>query len=192
MALHRLLLILAAVLALSPISSAQTNKPSPTHKPPQLTLEIIPLKKSYFVGETVFVKYRLTSLVDGTLCFAPPALEQTGDAGGYLKTDVTAPNGVDVDIFIDGVWPVYPTDEEIRRDVTDRWIKLGMSEPYISRKRGRITVLSRAGRWVLKSTYYPPDFKGDQRAIVESLGCAAPDVEVHSDPVTITVLTSAK
>ena len=189
---RRRLLILAAALTLTPLLASQTATQSTAPKPPQLKLEIIPLKKTYFVGETVFVKYRLTSLVVGTLCFAPPAREQTGGAGGYLKTDVTAPNGVDVDIFIDDVWPRSPTEQELRGDVANRWIKLGMSEPYTSRKKGRITVLSGAGKWVLKSTYHPPDLKRDQRAIVESLGCAAPDQIVRSAPVTIHVIDPQK
>lgn len=187
MTLSRLLLIPVAALTLTFVLSAQNAKPTLAPKPPQLTLEIIPAKKTYSVGETIFVKYKLTSLVDGTLCFAPPAVEQTGGFGGYLKTDVTAPKREDLDFFIDHVWPRYPTAEEFRRDVADRWIRLGMSEPYTPKEKARITVLSGPGEWVLKSTYHPPELKAGDRAIVESLGCTPPDVEVHSAPVTITV-----
>src|SRR5579864_8735219 len=168
MSARRRLLIPAAVLALAPMLSSQTAAPVLAPKPLQLKLEIIPLKKTYFVGETVLVKYRITSLVDGTLCFAPPAMQQTGGAGGYLKTDATPPKGVDGDLFIDHVWSRYPTDEELRRDVANRWIRLGMSEPYTPKAKARIAVLSTAGEWVLKSTYHPPDLKDDNRDIVES------------------------
>jgi hypothetical protein len=67
MSARKRLLILAVVPALTLLLSSQTATPVLAPKPPQLKLEIIPLKKTYFVGETVFVKYRLTSLADGTL-----------------------------------------------------------------------------------------------------------------------------
>lgn len=192
MTLGRLLLIPTAALTLTSVLSAQSAKSTPAPRPPQLTLEIIPAKKTYFVGETLFVKYKLTSLVDGTLCFAQPAVEQTGGFGGYLKTDVTSPQGEDLDFFIDHVWPMHPTQEEIRRDVANRWIRLGMSEPYTPKAKARITVLSGPGEWVLKSTYYPPELKSGEKPIVESLGCSPADVEVHSAPVTITVMNAPK
>jgi len=192
MTLGSLLLIPIAVLTPTSVLSAQSAKSTPAPRPPQLTLEIIPAKKTYFVGETVFVKYKLTSLVDGTLCFAPPAMEKTGRFGGYLKTDATPPPGTYADFFIDDVWPRYPTDEEFRRDVTDRWIRLGMSEPYTPKAKARITVLSGPGEWVLKSIYHPPELRGSEKAIVESLGCTPPDVEVHSAPVTVTVVNAPK
>jgi hypothetical protein len=144
MALRRLILVPLVATALSLTLHAQVKPSEAKTKPPQLKLEVIPTKKVYKVGDTVFVKYRLTSLVDGTLCFAPPAMEQTGRAGGYLKTDATPPKGTDAEFFIDDVWPRYPTDEELRRDVANRWIKLGMSEPYTPREKGRIFFRERA------------------------------------------------
>ncbi len=169
--------------------SAQEAQASNEHKGPQLKLEVVPLKKTYLVGETVFVKYKLTSLVDGTLCFPEPAAEQTGRAGGYLKTDATLPKAMDVELFIDDVWPRHPTDEELRQDVVNRWVKLGMSEPHKLKKSGRVTVLTGPGEWVLRSTYHPPELSAHEKTIVESLGCTPPDSEIYSAAVTMTVLT---
>jgi hypothetical protein len=192
MALRRLLLIPVAVLTLTLVLSTQTAKPSPTPKPPQLTLEIIPVKKAYVVGETLFVKYKLTSLADGTLCFPPPEAESHVSVTGYLLTDANPLSSDEKDKIIEVYDARYPTDEELRSNVTTRWIKLGMSEPYRPRESGRVAKLTAPGEWVLSSTYYPPELPTGQKAIVESLGCTPPVVEVHSTPVTITVSTSPK
>ena len=193
MPLGRLLLILAAVLSLTPVLSAQSAKTTPAAKPPQLTLEIIPLKKTYFVGETVFVKYKLTSLIDGTLCFPNASAEAQQFVTGYLITDAAPTTlGGERDRFIESFWERNPIDEQLRSNVMSHWVKLGMSEPYKPRRTGKVTVLTDPGEWVLQSTYVPPELKASQKAIVESLGCTPPSVEVHSTPVTITVLSSPK
>lgn len=188
MVLKRLILVPFVISAMNPLLHAQVKPQGTQTKPPQLKLELIALKSSYRIGETVFVKYKLTSLVDGTLCFAPPAVDSTGGFGGSLNTDVIPPpQAADWDLFIEHFWPTHPSTEELRRDVANRWIRLGMSEPYTPKAKARIAVLSTAGEWVLKSTYRPPELTGDDRAVVESLGCTPPDVEVHSTPVIIRV-----
>jgi hypothetical protein len=193
MALGRLLLIPAAVLALTPLPSAQTTKLAPAPKLPQLKLEIIPLKKTYFVGETVFVKYRLTSLADGTLCFPTPAAEAEQSLTGYFTTDaMPSPLDTERDRFIEGFWEKSPTDDQLRSLVANEWIKLGMSEPYNPKRVGKVPVVTTSGTWVLQTKYGPPRLGSGQRAIVESLGCAAPDQVVHSAPVTIDVIDLQK
>jgi len=193
MARRRLILILLATARSISLIHAQVKPQTTQTKPPQLKLEVIPLKSSYRVGETVFVKYKLTSLVDGTLCFASPAVNFTGGFGGSLRSDVIPPiQARDWDLFIEHFWPTHPTAEQLRLDVANRWIRLGMSEPYTPKAKARIAVLSTAGEWVLKSTYRPPELKGDDRAVVESLGCTPPDMQVQSDPVTITVTNASE
>ena len=137
MAFKRLILVPFATAALSPFLHAQVKPQERQTKPAPLKLEVTPTKNVYTVGETVFVRYVFTSLVDGTLCFPEPAAEQTGPVSGYLKTDVTPPKRQCGDLFIDDVWPRYPTDEELRRDVADRWIRLGMSEPFHPKGKGQ-------------------------------------------------------
>jgi hypothetical protein len=188
MVFKQLILIPFVTATLNPLLEAQVKPPETRTKPPQLKLEVILLKSSYRVGETVFVKYKLTSLVDGTLCFAPPAVDSTGGFGGSLKTDVIPPpQAADWDLFIEHFWPAHPNAEELRRDVANRWIRLGMSEPFTPKAKARIAVLTTAGDWVLKSTYVPPALNGDDRAVVESFGCTPPDVEVYSTPVIVKV-----
>jgi hypothetical protein len=63
---------------------------------------------------------------------------------------------------------------------------------FTLKAKGKISVLSGPGEWVLKSTYHSPELKNDKKIIVDSLGCTAPDMQVQSDPVTITVLNSSK
>jgi len=72
LALGRLFLIPAVVLAVTPLLSAQTTPPAPPKKPPELNLEIVPAKKIYLVGEVVVVKYKLTNPTDKTVCFPRP------------------------------------------------------------------------------------------------------------------------
>ena len=189
MALSRLLLIPTAVLTLTSVLSAQNANSTPAPKPPQLKLEIIPAKKTYFVGETVFVRYKLTSLVDGTTCFPEPAIEVSGSFEGYLTSDARRLSGIgDRDFFIGDVWPRHPGEEEIRSAVVDRWIKLGMSEPYSPQKLEKTVALKGTGEWELQATYHPPDLKARDKEVVKSMGCTAPDMQVISDPVKITVV----
>jgi hypothetical protein len=124
-----LFVLSAAFVAAAKLLTAQAVEFAPPSMPPKLTLEITPLKKSYLVGETVFVKYKLTSLVDGTLCFPPPAAEVVLSDTGYLTTDATQPASDGRDRFIEVFDARHPTDAELRNNVTSRWIKLGMSEP---------------------------------------------------------------
>jgi len=63
----RIFLLALLCLLLRQTASAQMEA---LPKAPQLKLEIIPAKKTYRVGETVFVRYKLTSLADGTILFS--------------------------------------------------------------------------------------------------------------------------
>jgi len=191
LAFRRLFLLSIPFVAAVQLLSSQTATPVLAPKPPQLKLEIIPLKKTYSVGETVFVKYRLTSLIDGTLCFPAPAAESLLSVTGYLLTDANPSTSDEKDKFIEVYDARYLTDEQLRSNVTTKWIKLGMSEPYRPKHAGKVTVLTEPGG-VLGSAYHPPELPGDQKAIVGSLGCTPPDVEVHSVPVTITVMNAPK
>lgn len=83
-----------------------------------------------------------------------------------------------------------PLDEEFRSAVVEKWVKLGMSEPYRLKQSGKVVVLKEPGEWVLQSTYYPPELKPAQIAIIESLGCSPPSTRVVSDTVTIRVVSS--
>lgn len=192
MAFKRLILVPFVTAALSPLLHAQVKPQETQTKPPQLKLEVIPTKKVYKVGDTVFVKYKLTSLVDGTLCFPPPTAEAQLFDTGYLTTDATQPTSDERDRFIEVFDARHPTDEELRNNVTSKWIKLGMSEPYKPKQAGRVAVLTEPGQWTLRSTYSPPEPNAREKAIVESLGCTPPDVEVHSTPVVITVMNAPK
>jgi hypothetical protein len=192
LAFCRLFLLSVQFVAPVQLLSSQTAAPVLAPKPPHLKLEIVPVKKTYFVGESVFVRYRLTSLVDGTLCFPPPTAEAQLFHTGYLTTDATQPTSDERHRFIEVFDARGPTDEELRNNVTSKWIRLGMSEPYKPKQAGRVTVLTEPGQWTLRSTYHPPELNAREKAIVESLGCTPPDVEVHSDPVTITVISAPK
>ena len=189
MAFRRLFLISVPFIATLHLLSPQTAAPVLAPKPPQVKLEIIPLKRTYFVGETVLVKYRLTSLADGTLCFPPPAAEAAQAFTGYFTSDATPPNpDTERDRFIEGFWEKSPTDDRLRLLVANEWIKLGMSEPYQPKRVGRVPAMTTSGRWVLQTKYVPPRLESGQRAIVESFGCAAPNQVVESAPVTIEVI----
>lgn len=192
MAFRRLFLLSAPFVAALQLLSSQTATPVLAPKPPQLDLEITPAKKTYFVGETVFVKYRLTSLADGTLCFPPPEAESHVSVTGYLLTDANPIGPDEKDKFIEVYDVRSPTDEQLRFKVATKWTKVGMSEPCRPKQAGKVAVLTEPGEWVLRSTYHPPELLAGQKAIVESLGCTPPDVEVYSTPVTITVLSSPK
>jgi hypothetical protein len=181
-----------AILCLTTSLSAQTAEPDPPKKPPQLKLEVIPTKRVYKVGDTVFVKYKLTSLADGTLCFPPPAPEAQQSVTGYLTTEASPTTLDDGDRFIEGFWEKNPTDEQLRSNVTNQWVRLGMSEPYKPKRAGKVTVLTKPGEWVLQSTYVPPALTTGQRVIVESLGCTPPDARVPSGPITVTVMNAPK
>jgi hypothetical protein len=191
MALNRSIWLLAAALTLRPLLTAQTAAPDPTRKEPQLKLEIIPLKRSYRVGEIVFVRYKLTGLADGTLCFPVPAEEAQVSVAGYMLTEANPLTSDEKDKFIEVYDARFPTDEQLRSDITTKWIKLGMSEPYKPKQVGKVTVLTESGQWTLQSTYHPPELNAREFSIVESLGCSPPNAEVHSTPVTITVLSSS-
>jgi hypothetical protein len=183
----RFLLLSVTIFPFQSLLSAQAASPVPPTKPPQLQLEITSVKRTYFVGETLFVKYKLTSLADGTLCFPPPIAEAQVFDTGYLTTDATQPTSDERDRFIEVFDARHPTDDELRNNVTSKWIKLGMSEPYQPKPAGRVTVLTEPGQWTLRSTYHPPELNSREKSIVESLACSVPDVEVHSASVTITV-----
>lgn len=179
--------VLLAFAALFP-AAAQQTPPAEAPKP-QLKLEVIPLKKTYTVGETIVLKYRLTSLVDGKLCFPPPAIEVSGSFEGYLTLDARRLSGIgDRDFFIDDVWPRHPGEQEIRTAIVDRWIKLAMSEPYSPKKLDKTIALKGRGEWELQATYHPPDLKARDKEVVKSMGCTAPDMQVISDPVKTTVV----
>jgi len=187
---YRSTILLTLFAALLPAAAQQTPPPE-TPKPPQLKLEVIPLKKTYAVGETVVVKYLLTSLVDGTLCFPQPAVEVSGSFQGYLTLETRPRNGgEDLGFFIDDVWPRHPTDGELRSAIAHRWIKLGMSEPYQLRRSSRAVALTSPGEWEVQATYHPPDLTAPDKEIVKSMGCSPPDTQVRSDPFTITVESS--
>lgn len=157
--------VVFAVFASLSTASAQHTLPAQLPKPPQLKLEIIPLKKIYKVGEAAVVKYRLTSLADGTVCFPTPAIEVSGSVAGYVSLDAQPPNSRDErDFFIEDVWPRHPTEEELRDSVRDRWIRLGMSEPFDLKK------------------------KSDR---IVSLGCTPPTTTIVSAPVTITAVDAS-
>lgn len=89
-------------------ASAQVEK---VPKPQQLKLEIAPSKRTYSLGEAVLVRYKLTSLMDGTVCFPPPAIEVSGSFQGNL-TLVARPRKPiaeeERDRFIESVWPRHP------------------------------------------------------------------------------------
>jgi hypothetical protein len=179
---------LLAFFTALPSAAAQQAPTSDSAKRPQLKLEVIPLKKTYTVGETVVVRYRLMSLEDGTLCFPPPAIEESGTFEGYVSLKARPLNNAgDQDFFIHDVWPMHPTEEEVRSDVADRWIKLGMSEPYRLRKPDKMA-LSSPGEWELQATYHPPGLTARDKDIVRSMGCTPPDVPVLSEPLTIAVV----
>ncbi len=180
------------VLSMSSLVLGQAPPPIVTPRPPQLKLEVLPVKQTYFVGETLFVKYKLTSLIDGTLCFPPVTVEAHDAVAGYLTTDATPPTIDEGERFIEVYDGRYPDDEQLRSNVTNRWIKLGMSEPHKPKKAGKVTVLTVPGDWVLRSTYHPPELEARKKSIVEALGCTPPDVDVHSAPVTITVHSALK
>ena len=192
MAFRRLFLLSVPLVAAVQWLTAQTVKPEPA-KPPQLTLEIIPVKKAYVVGETLFVKYKLISLSDGTLCFPAPAIHADQSVTGYLTTvDIPPAQGADEsDRFIEHFWERHPSEEKLRSDVENHWIKLGMSEPYHPKRSDKIGVLTAPGEWVLRSTYYPPQLNAQEKAMIELLGCTAADVPVQSS-ATITVMNTPR
>ena len=171
--------------------SAQDAPAMKEPKPPQVKLEIVPLKKTYLVGETVLVKYKLTSLVDGTLCFPTPAGQSQQFVTGYVETDATrAVDGGYGDQFIEHFWERHPSEERLRSEVVDRWVKLGMSEPFKLKRASAVTVLTQQGDWVLQSTYHPPQLSPHEKAVIESLGCTTPDAEIRSAPVAIRVINA--
>jgi hypothetical protein len=188
LAFRRLFLLSVPFVTVAQLLTAQTVKLDPAPRQPQLTLEVIPLKKTYFVGETLFVKYKLTSLVDGTLFFPPPAVRGEQFFTGYLATVASSPEETEErDRFIESYWERHPSEEKLRSGVAEQWIKLGMSEPYQPKKAEEITVLKAPGEWVLQSTYQPPELSAHEKAIVESLGCTPSEVPIHST-LTITVM----
>jgi len=116
MARRRLILVLLATAWLISLIHAQVKPQATQAKTPQLKLEVIPTKNVYTVGEIVFVKYKLTSLVDGTLCFASPAVNFTGAFGGSLRSDVIPPiQAKDWNLFIEHFWPTHLTAEQLTR-----------------------------------------------------------------------------
>jgi hypothetical protein len=134
-------------------ASAQVEKVT---KPPQLKLEIAPSKRTHTIEEAVLVRYKLTSLVDGTLCFPLPAIETRGSFQGYLTLEARPRNPVDErDIFIDYVWPRHPDEEELRKSISREWIKLGMLEPYLVPKADKMIVVNELGDWTLVAGVSP-------------------------------------
>jgi hypothetical protein len=182
--------LLALIIMLSP-GGAQQTPGAENLKPPQLKLELIPLKKTYDVGETVVVRYRLTSLADGSLCFPPPAIESLQSVVGSLQTEATSPAGHE-DLFIENYWERRPHEEHLRANVLERWVRLGMSEPYRPPKSRIAVKLDEPGQWVLRAKYHPPSLSAREKEIVKSMGCTPPDASIQSDPVTITVVNSTK
>lgn len=161
-------------------------------RPPQLKLELIPEKSTYLTSEKAKLNFRLTSLSDGTVCFPRPAFEQTGTSAGYLSIDARPLTGTgDEQYFLSGVWPRHPSEEELRADVIDRWIRVGMSEPHEQWERKPLGLDQ--GDWLIKASYHPPKLSAHERSIVESLGCTAPfEQTVSSDPVTIHIANSSR
>ena len=115
--------VLSLAVSLSPAIAQVRPTAAKEIKPPQLQLEITPLKQVYKVGETVFVKYKLTSLTDGTLCFPPPNLEVSQHFTGYFSTFATPPGVKDITRFLEGFWEKSPSVERLRTDVPDSWIQ---------------------------------------------------------------------
>ena len=170
-------------------ASAQQTPPEPA-KPPQLKLEVIPSKTTYIVGETLAVKYRLTSLMDGTLCFPRPTTQAQQSDTGYLKTEVIGPD--DRETFIEHSWERRPNEEQLRERITSNWVRLGMSEPYQPRKPQKIIKLDVPGEWKLQAAYQPPSLTPHEMEIVRSMGCMPPDTAVHAPLLTVTVIDSTK
>jgi len=184
---------LAALVMLS-FAKAQQSPPQDSAKQPQLKLQVVSLRKSYKIGERLVVRYRLTSLADGTLCFPVPAIEVSGSFQGYVALDAhpRTPVETERDHFIEGFWPRHPDEAELRDEIGDHWIRLGMSEPYLVAKPDKTYVLNAPGEWVLLATYHPPNLSARELELVKSMGCTPPEVSVQSVRVTITVVDPSR
>ena len=185
-----LCVLLAFVLAM-PTARAQQLTRMEGPNSPSLKLELIPVTKTYKIGEPLVVKYRLTSLVDGTLCFPVPAIGASGSFEGHiiLNAQPIDPHE-ERDLFIEHFWPVRPDEYQLRLNISLDWIKLGMSEPYQVPKPDSRTLLKVDGKWLLQAEYAPPELTAREREVVKSMGCTPPQDSVKADPVTINVIGS--
>jgi hypothetical protein len=186
---------LALVVAFS-AAGAQTSEVKAVN-PPRLKLELIPLKTTYKRGETPVVQYRLTSLVDGTLCFPPPSTSAQLSETGYLQTVAWRPSqdvgvdDLDVDVVVKRYQPAFEHGKRLRASVLNRWARLGMQEPYLSEKSPISVPLDKPGKWFLRATYSPPFLTKHDTKVVKSMGCMPPGSSVESETVTITVVDSS-
>jgi len=180
--------VLLAILLTASLALAQGAPSAPSV--PQLKVELILSKKTFKVGETIELRYRLTSLIDGTLCFPEPSVGAQQRYTGYLDTDASSPGGR-VELFLEHFWESQPDEELLRQDVLNRWVRLGMSEPYRTKKPRRWARLGEPGEWTLRAAYHPPTLTTRDKEIVKSMGCIPPDRAIQSDPVTITVSASS-
>ena len=181
------ILFLSLLIYIRPLG-AQVSQPGENFRPPKLRLEITSLKQIYTVGEIAFVKYTLSSMADGTLCFPVPAEEAYSSYSGYFETIATRSGHADGDIFYQHFWERSASGEQLHNAVMQRWVKLGMSEPYQPKEFSKVVVFTKAGEWKLRSTYHSPELSWAQIGIVESLGCTPSVNAVDSGEVSITVV----
>jgi hypothetical protein len=181
----RLLLISSVVLITMSLSRAQNTLPALPKNPPELKLEIIPVKKAYLLGEPVVVKYKFTNLSDRTLCLPRPDIKSEDETDGYIRAWATNIDG-ESENFLEGFYPRGYTDQQLLNDANEKWIKLAPGLTYVSEEARPVGILA-PGDWKLQSRYVPPDLRGRAKLIIDALGCTPPEVAATSKPVGVMV-----
>jgi hypothetical protein len=154
-------------------------------------LEVIPAKKTYRAGETMFVRYRITNLSDVTMCFPAPALKTNKPLDGYVHTRVTSNQRRGED-FIESFYSRdVRTDQELIGEANASWIKLVPGLSYVT-DEVHLVAVSAVGDWTIQADYSPPYLRGRASLVTDSLSCTPPESVATSKPVNISSIAASE
>jgi len=154
---------------------------------PQLArLTIALAKKEYFLGETVFVTYRLTNISSSLLCLPPPSVD-CYSISGELAATATPPKGVVGPKSSGGCAADRWMEGDAGNDIDQHWIKLGPLQFYEITAESHYIGLIAPGRWTVGGGYVPirEDTLSLYRDALKERGCSTVP-ELHSETVAIT------
>lgn len=171
------------------LSRCQQAKSSPSRRPPDLSLKIVPAKTTYRLHETLRARYELTNQTDETLCFPPPDSCDFASSGSVQNAEGTGgvAGGVGSGTAC-GMERSKPRD--LLSEVEQRWIKLPPNQTHLTQDFAGIE-FTELGTWDVQSHFRPLELGREEKAILKSIGCRAPQRTTWSPSVPIQVVEAS-
>jgi hypothetical protein len=173
---------LVVTLVWAQSSQCQQRKKPPSRRPPDLSLTIIPAKTIDTLHERLHARYELTNQSDETLCFPPPDGCDFATRGSVPNADGTGGVGGGI-----GCGAERSIPQDFLTDVEQRWVKLPPNQTYLTQDFSGIEFTD-LGKWDVESDFRPLELSGEEKGILKSVGCRAPQHRISSPSVEIQVV----